>query len=230
LDIRHPRTIAVVLALLAATLLAPASAVAAHLRVEGPHRTIFQGRVRPLIGTLKGHTTRKATALGALVQASRLTPFRLGLKWFDGIGPGWAGFFVNSIAGRTTTATGFWGFKLGHATSSTGMGGTEVGRGSHILVYWTTFNSDTGATQPTLGLTSTDRTPAANSTVTFTVRQYDDAGTASTATGAWVWVNGAATHVDASGTVSLRFSRGDYRVRATEPGAIRSQTLWVHVS
>ena len=230
MDIKHPRTVAAVLVLLAATLLAPASAVAAHLRVEGPHRTIFQGRARPFIGTLKGHTTRKATALGSLVTASRRTPFRLGLKWFDGIGPGWAGFFVNSIAGRAGTANGFWSFKLGQTSSSSGLGSTVVGPGSHILVYWTTFNPDTGATQPTLGLTATDKTPAANSIVTFTVRQYDDTGTGSTAAAAWVWVNGAATHVDASGTVSLRFARGDYKVRATEPGAIRSQTLWVHAS
>ena len=230
MDIKHPRTVAAVLVLLAATLLAPASAVAAHLRVEGPHRTIFQGRARPFIGTLKGHTTRKATALGSLVTASRRTPFRLGLKWFDGIGPGWAGFFVNSIAGKAGSATGFWNFKMGQVSSSTGLGNTVVRGGSHILIYWTSFDPDTGATQPTLGLSASDRTPAPNSSVTFTVRQYDDAGTPTTAANAWVWVNGAATHVDASGTVTVRFSRGDYRVRATEPGAIRSQSLWVHAS
>jgi hypothetical protein len=230
LDIRHPRTIAAVLALLAATLLAPTSAIAAHLRVEGPHRTIFQGRAKPIIGTLRGHTTNKPTALGALLRASRRTPFELGLKWFDGQGGGWAGFFVNSIAGKASSANGFWNFKMGQVSSTSGLGGTVVRRGSHILIYWTTFDPDTGATQPTLGISASDRSPAPNSSVTFTVRQYDDAGTPATAANAWVWVNGAATHVDASGTVTVRFSRGDYKVRATEPGAIRSQSLWVHAS
>ena len=70
----------------------------------------------------------------------------------------------------------------------------------------------------------------ANGRVTFTVSSYDDAGTATPAAGARVRVNGVPHHVNAGGTLTLRFARGTFSVRAVEPGAIRSQKLWVHAS
>jgi hypothetical protein len=45
-----------------------------------------------------------------------------------------------------------------------------------------------------------------------------------------VRVNGVPHAVNANGTVTLRFARGTSSVRAVEPGAIRSQRLWVHAS
>jgi hypothetical protein len=45
-----------------------------------------------------------------------------------------------------------------------------------------------------------------------------------------VRVNGVPHHVNAGGTLTLRFARGTSSVRAVEPGAIRSQKLWVHAS
>jgi hypothetical protein len=99
-----------------------------------------------------------------------------------------------------------------------------------VLVYYTTFDPETGATQPTLGITASTRRPAANGSVTFTVSSYDDAGTATPAADAQVLVNGVPHDVNAGGTVTLRFTRSTSSVRAVEPGAIRSQKLWVHAS
>jgi hypothetical protein len=218
-----------------AALLVPAAlagpALAAHVRVEGKSQSIFQGNARPFVGTLQGHTTTKQTALGALVTASRKQPFALGLTWSDCCGGAWSGFFVSSIDHVTPPfSSAFWAFKLNQKLASSGLGSTRVTRDSHVLVYYTTFDPETGATEPTLGITASTRTPPVNGRVTFTVSSYDDAGTATPAAGAQVRVNGVPHTVNAGGTVTLRFARGTSSVRAVEPGAIRSQKLWVRAS
>jgi hypothetical protein len=217
-------------ALTAAMLLALSSvspALATGLRVEAPRGTVFQGKVKPFVGTLRGHTTTKSTALGALVTASRVKPFSLGLGWSDSFGGAWNGFFVTSIAGITPPPTAFWALKVGQTLASVGFGAAQVTSSSRVLVYYTTFDPDTFATQPTLGLTASKGRIEPGSSVTFTVRSFDDSGTPSVAAGAWVWVNGVASHVDITGHVTVRLSTGSYRVRATMPGAIRSRTLRV---
>ena len=211
--------------------LAAAPAYATGLRVEAPHRTVFQGQVKPFVGTLHGHTTTQQTALGALVTASRRTPFALGLGWSDQFGGAWNGFFVKSIAGIAPPPTAFWALKINQKLAFTGLGSTPVRKGTHVLVYYTTFGGPPDyPTQPTLGLRASDRSVEAGSSVTFTVSSYDDAGTGSADGGAVVWVNGVGLDADASGSVTLRLAKGSYRVRATSPGAIRSRTLWVHAS
>ena len=217
-----------------AALLVPAAlagpALAAHVRVEGKSQSVFQGNAKPFVGTLQGHTTTKQTALGALVTASRKQPFALRLTWNDCCGGAWSGFFVSSIAHVTPPSTAFWAFKLNQRLASSGLGSVRVTRDSHVLVYYTTFDPVTGATEPTLGITASTRRPPVNGKVTFRVSSYDDAGTATPAAGARVRVNGVPHAVSANGTVTLRFARGTSSVRAVEPGAIRSQKLWVHAS
>jgi hypothetical protein len=227
---RLRRIIATLVALLVLASVSAAPALATSLRVEGPGHTVFQGNVKPFVGTLKGHTTTQSTALGALVTASRRTPFTLGLHWSDAFGGAWNGFFVASIAGITPPSTAFWALKVNQKLTETGIGSTPVGRRSKVLVYYTTFNPVTFATQPTLGLTASSQRPEANTSVTFTVRSFDDAGTPTAAAGAWVWVNGVATQANAAGTVTVRLAQGRYHVRATDPGTIRSRTLWVRAS
>jgi hypothetical protein len=226
----RPRLIAAVLIAALSLLLAAPVAEAAHLRVEAPGRTVFQGRAKPFVGTLRGHTTRKATALGSLITASRKAGFSVGLAWSDSFGGAWNGFYLRSIAAIAPPPTAYWALKVNQKLTATGIGSTPVTRGSHVLVYYTTFDPNTFATQPTLGLRASDRTPEAGGTVTFTVTSYDDAGTATPAAGAWVWVNGVATHTDGSGSATVRLAQGRYRVRATMPGAIRSRTLWERAS
>ena len=59
-----------------------------------------------------------------------------------------------------------------------------------MLVYYTTTDPDTFATEPTLGIGTNAATVTAGGRVTITVRQYDDAGNKSAAAGAWILVNG----------------------------------------
>jgi hypothetical protein len=228
---RPRRIIATLLALVALAGLSAPAALAARLRVEAPHRTVFQGRATPFVGTLKGHTTTQKTALGALVTAARRTPFSLGLKWSDAFGGAWNGFYLASIAGITAPpATAFWAIKVNQKLSSNGIGSTVVHKRDNVLVYYTTFDPDTFATQPTLGLRVSDRTPEARSAVTFTVLAYDDAGTATPAANAWVWIDGVGTRTDQNGTATVRLRAGRFHVRATSPGDIRSRSLWVRAS
>jgi hypothetical protein len=227
---RLRRIIATLVALLALAAVSAPAAVATSLRVEGPAHRIFQGRVKPFVGTLKGHTTTKKTALGALVTAARRAPFTIGLKWSDAFGGAWNGFYLSSIAGIAPPSSAFWAVKVNQKLSATGIGSTPVGRQSKVLIYYTTFDPNTFATQPTLGLSTSSRQPEVGAPVTFTVKAYDDAGVASLAAGAWVWINGAATQADANGTVTVRLAKGSYHVHATSPGDIRSRRLWVRAS
>lgn len=213
------------LAILAAA--GPASAAKIHvaLRVEGPRHTVFAGRPVPFTGTVKGHELSQPTPLGALLTASHNHHFGVGLTWFS-----CCGFFVDSIAGTAGDASHFWAFKVGHVLSSVGAGSVKATPGMHALFYWTTFDPDTGATEPTLGLKTTSHNLARGETATFRVVSYNDAGTGTPSAHAWVSVNGAATQAGSLGRVTVRFTRtGTYAVRATHAGAIRSPTVWVHV-
>jgi Domain of unknown function (DUF4430) len=227
---RLRRITATLVALLALAAGSTPAALATSLRVEAPTGTVFQGRVKPFIGTLKGHTTTKPTALGALVTAARQTPFGFRLTWSDSFGGAWKGFFLTSIAGVKNSDTAYWSLKVNQKSSIKGLGGRVVGAHDKVLIYYTTFDPETYATQPTLGLTASSRSPEAGSRVTFTVRAFDDAGVPTPAAGAFVWINGVGTRADADGTVTVRLAKGRYRVRATHPDDIRSRTLWVHAS
>jgi len=230
LALHRLRPVIAALAALVLFALSAAPAMAAHLRVEGPKTSLWQAPTKPFVGTIKGHTTTKQTALGSLITASRKKPFQLGLSWSDCCGGGWSGFFVSSIDHVTPPSTAFWAFKLNNVVAESGLGSTVVTKDSNVLVYYTTFDPNTFATEPTLDLTASTHKPAVGKPVTFTVTQYDDAGTASAASGASVWLNGTAHHVGTDGKLTFRFTRGRFSARATEPGAIRSQRLWVSAS
>jgi hypothetical protein len=227
---RLRRITATIVALLALAGASVPAALATSLRVEGPTHQVFQGRVRPFVGTLKGHTTTKKTALGALVTAARRVPFAIRLKWYDSFGGAWDGFFLTSVIGVPPTNTAYWAVKVNQKLTTDGIGKTLVDRNDKVLVYYSALDPDTFATQPTLGLSASTKHTDAGSRVTFTVKAFDDAGTATPAAGAWVWVNGAATHADANGHVTVRLAAGRYHVHATSPGDIRSGWLWVHAS
>jgi hypothetical protein len=208
-------------------MIAAGPAAATDVRVEAPKGTVFQGNVTPFVGTLQGHTTKKKTALGALIAASRTKPFSVKLNWSDSFGGSWNGFFLDSIAGVSGSSTTFWAVKVNQKLTSVGIGAATVTATSKVLVYHTTFDSVTFATKPTLGIGIGQRKVDAGASVTISVAAFDDAGTSSAAANAWVWVNGVGTQANANGKVTVRLSKGRYQVRATKPGTIRSRTLWV---
>jgi hypothetical protein len=209
---------------------APAATAAApvhvKVRVEGPARTITQSTQVPITGTFAGHRLSGPTALGALLAAGRHRHFPVGLEWFD-----CCGFFVNSVAGVPGDATHFWAFKVGHTLSSVGAGAVKATPGMSVLFYYTTFDPDTGATEPTLGISPAGRTIARGGRLTFAVTSFDDAGHRSAAGRAWVNVDGIATRADSTGHLTVQFTHtGTFPVRATLAGTIRSRTIWVHVT
>src|SRR5262249_58384348 len=110
------------------------------------------------------------------------------------------------IAHVTPPSSAFWAFKLNNVVASAGLGSTVVTKDSNVLVYYTTFDPETFATEPTLNLKASTTKPRVNAPVTFTVTQYDDAGTASAAAGASVWLNGVAHHVGTDGKLTFRFT------------------------
>ena len=138
---------------------------------------------------------------------------------------------MSSIAHVTPPSTAYWAFKLNQKLASSGLGSTRVTRDSHVLVYYTTFDPETGATQPTLGITASTKrsrrrtagSPSGSAPTTMRGRPRPPPAPSCGSTA-------FPTHVNANGAVTLRFARGTSSVRAVEPGAIRSQKLWVHAS
>lgn len=203
---------------------AAAAPVHVKVRVESPTSTITQSDPVPLTGTFAGHQLSTPTVLGALLKASRVHHFKVGLQWFD-----CCGFFVNSIAGMPGDATHFWALKIGQKLASVGAGSIPAAPGQSALFYWTAFDPGTGATQRTLGL-SGHKTATVGAPETFTVTSFNDAGKARAAGRAWLHVGAIAVHADSKGHVTVEFGHaGVVAVRATESGAIRSRTIWVHV-
>jgi len=228
-------TAAVIAALIVLAISAAPAAAETPIRVENSKATLFQGSVTPVTGTLKdntgaSHTTSKSTALGALIAASRgANPFTLDLGWFDGLGGGWAGFYLAGINGTTPPSNAYWALKVNQKLTSIGLGTQTVGSKSSVLIYYTTFDPNTFETEPTLGIQASSATVAAGGTVTFTVSQYSDAGVQSATPGAWILVNGSQrARTDSTGTATVRLAKaGQYRVKATKANTIRSRKLWI---
>jgi hypothetical protein len=228
-------TAAVIAALIALAIGAAPAAARTPIRVENSKATLFQGSVTPVTGTLKdntgaSHTTAKSTALGALVAASRgANPFTLDLGWFDGLGGGWAGFYLAGVNGVTPPSNAFWALKVNQKLASVGLGTQTVGDKASVLVYYTTTDPVTFATEPTLGIGVSSPTVEPGGRVTITVSQYDDAGNKSAAAGAWILVNGQQrVQTGMTGVATVRLAKsGQYRIKATKAGTIRSRKLWV---
>jgi len=228
-------TAAVIAALIALAIGAAPAAAQTPIRVENSKATLFQGSVTPVTGTLKdntgaSHTTAKSTALGALVAASRgANPFTLDLGWFDGLGGGWAGFYLAGVNGVTPPSNAFWALKVNQKLASVGLGTQTVGDKANVLVYYTTTDPVTFATEPTLGIGISSPTVEPGGRVTITVSQYDDAGNKSAAAGAWILVNGQQrVQTGMTGVATVRLAKsGQYRIKATKAGTIRSRKLWV---
>lgn len=219
-----------------ALLISAAAAWATPVRVEGPRGNIFQGTVTPFVGTLKdqngvSHKTTRTTALGALVAAARAKPFPLGLSWSDSFGGGWAGFFISSVNKVAPPPTAFWAVKIKQKLTSVGAGAAPVTPTSSVLVYYTTYDPNTFATEKTIAITSSAKSVAVGVPLTITVRAYDDNGTPTPGSNAWVWVNGVGVHADSKGQAVVRLGKpGLFSVRSTAPNEIRSQTLWIRAT
>ncbi len=175
-----------------------AHAAPAHVRVEGKTQTIF-GATEPLI--------ESSTPLAALEAASVRGEFYYHLASAQ------FGNYVDQIGRFPASGTSGWVFKVNGALPPVGADQVQLKRGDRVLWYWATFNGPTGP--PTLELR---RLPHG----CYRVLAQDDQGRTTPARGSTLTIGGR--HI---GTKNARACPGRHRgfVRATRPGAIRSNEL-----
>jgi hypothetical protein len=186
-----------VAAALFAVLVPTALAVHVRVRVEGKTTTIF-GAAEPTLNAAPN-------ALGALEAASVAGEF------YYHVNPG---PFVNQIGRYAGVGFDGWGYKVNGVAPPIAADQAPVKDGDVVLWYWTRFSEQGG--QPTLLLR---RRQARNC---YTVLAQDDLGKTTPATTAVLRVDGR--------RVAARSGRGcvgKHRgvVRASAPGAVRSNTL-----
>ena len=195
---RRSLTLAV-LVVLAAAFVPVASAVEAHVRVEGRTTTIF-GAAEPALEA-------GATALAALEAASLRGEFYYHVSQFA-FGP-----FVDQIGRYPGAGSGGWAFKVNGASPPVGASNASLEDGDRVLWYWATFGAAGGP--PTLELRRLRRG-------CYRVFTQDDRGTRRMAAGAVLRVDGRRVRTRAG-----RACVGPHRglVRATLRGAVRSNAL-----
>ena len=208
-----------------------AAAVTVTLRIEGKDKTQFEGPVTTDVRTVDGHDGTGAhtcdgtnggaggapapTAGTALATASDAG----GFTWIGQWSNGQQDFLLSDVNGEApdfSVDQTFWGFYVNGQFASKGMCGTRVAPGDEVL-----FAVGTGTEQllKLTGPASANRGEAVPVTVT-------DESNGTPAAGASV--NGATTGSDGRATVSFD-QTGNQTVKATKPGAIRSNALTVCV-
>lgn len=171
-----------------------------RIRVEGKTTTIF-GATQPRASA--------ATALEALEAASIAGEFHYVVTKTD-FGP-----YVSQIGRYPSAGSGGWVFKVNHVSPPVGVDKVVLKDGDIVLWYWATFTEAGGP--PTLDLKALPRTPNC-----YSVGSVDDGGASSDAGRVTLKVDGRS--VSGPGT---RTCVGSHRglVRATKPGAVRSNAL-----
>jgi hypothetical protein len=190
------------------------AAVAKSVRASAT--TVKVGRRRCAVG--------RGTALAALVRSK---PGRLGVRDYgscsrraaDGVS-----LFVRSIRGDVNRGQSGWVYKVGRKLATAGAGDPSGPFGSGRLrkgqrVTWFYCKLEGRSCQRTLALKAAAE---GGGSVLVTVRAYDDEGRSIPATGAAVSGGGASATTGGDGTARLTLAPGRVRLKATQPGAIRS--------
>jgi len=194
---------ALVAAAVAVALVPAALAAGVRVRVEGQTQTIF-GAAQPTVQV--GGTT---SALDALEAASLAGEFYYHVKQFS-FGP-----FVDQIGRYPGAGSNGWAIKVNGASPQVGADKVTVKSGDVVLWYWAAFGDLGGP--PTLDL-------RASGTNCYAVVAQDD-------TGKSVATSGTVLHVGSKRTVPVKGAKtcvGRHPglvVRATAPGAVRSNVL-----
>jgi hypothetical protein len=184
---------------LAALLVPAALAARVSVRVEGRTQTIF--------GALETRFEAGANALQALETASVRGEFYYHVAQ-SSFGP-----YVDQVGRYAAAGTSGWTFKVNGASPPVGADKVELEDGDRVLWYWATFGPSGGP--PTLLLTRTGRN-------CYRVVSENDQGVDSPAAGAVLNVDGRRVRTRA-GRGCVGKHRGT--VRATRPGAVRSNAL-----
>ena len=185
-------------ALLAAVLVAAASAAVVHVRVEGKNATIF-GQTEP--------RASGANAMDALEAASARGEFFYEVKQLS-FGP-----YVSRIGRYPADASSGWVFKVNGASPPVGADKVTLNEGDRVLWYWAEFGPTGGP--KTLLL---QRRPKG----CYRVLAQDDAGKSVPASSAVLLVDGRRVRTR-GGSACPGTHKG--LVRATLAGAVRSNAV-----
>lgn len=194
------RPLSFVAALMVAFLLVPA-ALAARVSVR------VEGKTQSLFGALETRFEAGGNALQALDAASLRGEFYYHVTQAS-FGP-----YVDQVGRYPAGGSSGWVFKVNGASPPVGSDKVELHDGDRVLWYWATFGPSGGP--PTLLLTRTGRN-------CYRVVAENDAGADGAAAGAVLTVDGRRVRTRA-GRACVGRHLGF--VRATKPGAVRSNAL-----
>ena len=210
--------------LLAATLLTPATALAAPatvtVRAEGRSATVLP---RTTVTTTTAPVTKDGThscsgtsAAGAL---ERATAGDWAGPWFDGLG-----YAVDRIRTESSDPSStYWGLWVNYSYSQVGLCDAELHPGDDVLLAIDCFAGCAARTP--LRLTRVPAVARPGSTAVVSVQAYPAGGTPQPAAGATVTVGGVKYTTGADGTARVSFSgRGPVTLRATKADHIATAT------
>jgi Domain of unknown function (DUF4430) len=208
-------------------LAAPALAVRVHVRVEGATTTIFgatEPRLTPVTGTFSPPagepvTVSAATPLGALERASRRGEFYYRLEPFA------FGAYVAQVGRHAGTETTGWVYKVNGVSPPVGADAYRLEEGDRVLWYFARFGPTGGP--KTLRLARVDAHHDRRGRC-FDALLQDDNGHLTDARNAVFRLDGRLVRTRPLGPTGLRriCPRGHWHtLRATAPGAIRSQVV-----
>jgi hypothetical protein len=207
---------------------AAAKSIKVNVRVEGAHKTLFEGNIKTAVHKVNGHdktgkhrcdgtnggatTTPAPTVTGAFDNASRQSKLTWHGKWFSSF----EDFLIDRVGPDSNTKTKFWNLELNWQDLQNGGCHTKVHKGDYVLVSYNGFG------KPLLKLTGPTH---AHTGKAFTVKIVNGRdGTP---------VQGAKLRghkTNANGKVKLVVNQtGTVRLKARKPGTIRSNELDVAV-
>ncbi|HSP72838.1 MAG TPA: DUF4430 domain-containing protein [Gaiellaceae bacterium] len=199
--LRRPFVLALA-ALAAAALASPALAAVVHVRVEGKTQTIF------------GSTEPRATGANAL---DALESASLAGEFYYHVAQASFGRYVDQIGRYAGSGESGWVFKVNGVSPPVGADQVQLKDGDTVLWYFATFGATGGP--PTLVLSKVQGR-------CYRVVRQNDAGATTAALGAVLQVDGKRVATQgATGAATACLSGRHGLVRATLPGAIRSNAL-----
>ena len=207
---------------------AAAKSTSVNVRVEGIHKTLFEGDVKTTVHKVNGHdgtgahkcngtnngANKKAgpTVTGAFDDAVRSTSTAWHGKWY----PSFHDFVIDRVGPDSATTTKFWNLELNWQDTSLGGCQQEVKKGDQVLIAYDAFG------KPLLELTGPKQAHQGKKFAVKVVngRNGDPIAGAK--------VGGHATN--SKGKVRLKIGHtGTVRLKAKKPGTIRSNELDVVV-
>lgn len=164
------------------------------------------------------------SASGALDDASKAGGFTWAAQPWNTFG--FPDFLITRIGPdeQASDFSTFWLFKINNVIADEGGCQERLQAGDDLLWYFTDDFS-----KPTLGLEAPTKAQSGSS-LTVTVRSFDGSGNATPAQGAAVSGGGQSVLANAAGQATLQSGQaGSLALRATRPGALRSETAAVCV-